>query len=73
VLVHGVDQGLLPVLYAATSPQGRGGRLYGPDGFGQFTGGPTELAVYRSARDEAEAARLWDYSLDLAGVEFATI
>jgi NAD(P)-dependent dehydrogenase (short-subunit alcohol dehydrogenase family) len=71
LLVHGVDQGVLPALYAATSPQAKGGRLYGPDGFGQFTGGPTELAVYRSARDDAEAARLWDYSVGLAGVEFA--
>ncbi|HEV7711779.1 MAG TPA: SDR family oxidoreductase [Asanoa sp.] len=69
VLVHGVDKGLLPILYAATSPQARGGRLYGPDGIGQFTGAPTELAIYRSARDEAEAAKLWDYSLRLAGVE----
>ncbi|MEV8514140.1 hypothetical protein [Dactylosporangium sp. NPDC051484] len=69
VLVHGVDQGLLPVLYAATSPQAQGGRLDGPDGFGQFTG----LAIYRSARDEAEAARLWDYGLSLAGVEFSTV
>jgi hypothetical protein len=70
VLVHGVDKGLLPILYAATSPQAQGGRLYGPDGIGQFTGAPTELAIYRSARDEAEAAKLWDYSLRLAGVEF---
>jgi NAD(P)-dependent dehydrogenase (short-subunit alcohol dehydrogenase family) len=73
VLVHGVNQGLLPALYAATSPQAQGGRLYGPDGFGQFTGGPTELAIYRSARDEASAARLWDYSLGLAGVEFSDL
>ena len=73
VLVHGVDQGLLPILHGATSPLARGGRLYGPDGIGQFTGAPTELPVYRSARDEAEAARLWDYSLRLAGVEFAGV
>jgi NAD(P)-dependent dehydrogenase (short-subunit alcohol dehydrogenase family) len=73
VLVHGVDQGLLPALYAATSPQAQGGRLYGPDGFGQFTGSPTELTIYRSALDEAEAMRLWDYSLGLAGVAFSTI
>ncbi|WP_203711280.1 SDR family oxidoreductase [Asanoa siamensis] len=67
VLVHHVDQGTLPILYAAVSPQARGGRLYGPDGFGEFTGGPTELSVYRTARDAAQAARLWDYSLELAG------
>lgn len=73
VLVHHVEQGLLPALYAATSPQARGGRLYGPDGIGQFTGGPTELPIYRSARDEAQAARLWDCSARLSGVEFTAV
>lgn len=72
VFVHTVDAGLLPALYAATSPQARGGGFYGPDGLGQFTGGPTELTVYRAARDEAAAARLWEVSERLTGVEFAT-
>lgn len=70
VLVHAVEAGVLPVLYAATGPHAEGGRLYGPDGIGQFTGGPTELAVYRSARGEADAARLWRVSEDLTGVAF---
>ncbi|MBY8874265.1 SDR family oxidoreductase [Micromonospora sp. PLK6-60] len=68
VLVQSVDRGALPPLYAAASPRAQGGRLYGPDGFGQFTGGPAELTLYRSARDEAEAARLWEYSLDRVGL-----
>ncbi|MEV4343051.1 SDR family oxidoreductase [Actinoplanes sp. NPDC049596] len=63
VLVQGVSQGVLPILYAAASPQAKGGRLYGPDGFGQFKGGPAELDIYKPARDEAAAARLWDYAL----------
>jgi NAD(P)-dependent dehydrogenase (short-subunit alcohol dehydrogenase family) len=70
VLVQTVDAGLLPALYAATSPQARGGRFYGPDGLGQFTGRPRELAVYRSARNEADRARLWEVSERLARVEF---
>ncbi|MGC4877761.1 SDR family oxidoreductase [Micromonospora sp. DT43] len=69
-LVHSVDAGLLPALYAATSPQAQGGRFYGPDGPGQFTGAPTELAVYRSARDTDDAVRLWTVSENLAGVAF---
>jgi len=72
LFVQGVDQGLQPALYAATSPHAHGGRLYGPDGFGQFTGGPAELTLYRPARDETAAARLWDLSLGLAGVDFTT-
>ena len=73
VFVQSVEQGLRPALYAATSPHADGGRLYGPDGLGQFTGGPAELAIYRSARNEADAERLWDLSLELARIEFATI
>jgi NAD(P)-dependent dehydrogenase (short-subunit alcohol dehydrogenase family) len=72
VFVHSVDAGMLPPLYAATSPQARGGLLYGPDGLGQFTGGPTELAIYKSARSEADAARLWQISERLTGGAFAS-
>ncbi|MFD7401934.1 SDR family oxidoreductase [Streptomyces sp. NPDC059866] len=73
IFVQSVDAGLLPPLYAATSPDARGGRLYGPDGLGQFTGSPTQLAIYKSARDEADAARLWQISERLTGVTFAAV
>jgi NAD(P)-dependent dehydrogenase (short-subunit alcohol dehydrogenase family) len=70
--VQTVDNGLLPALYAATSPDARGGQFYGPRGLGHLTGAPTEQKIYRSARDEATAVRLWDVSTRLAHVEFAT-
>jgi NAD(P)-dependent dehydrogenase (short-subunit alcohol dehydrogenase family) len=73
LLVQGVDRGLLPALYAAVDPEAKGGHFYGPDGFGQFTGGPAELDLYRPARDQAAATRLWDVSLGLAGVDFAAV
>ncbi|MFH9472109.1 SDR family oxidoreductase [Streptomyces clavifer] len=73
LLVHSVDAGLLPLLYAATSPEAGGGLLYGPDGPGQFTGSATRLAVYRSARSEATAARLWQVSERLTGVPFPAV
>jgi NAD(P)-dependent dehydrogenase (short-subunit alcohol dehydrogenase family) len=66
VFVQSVDHGLLPALHAATSPDAQGGRFYGPDGFGQFTGDATELKIYKSARDESDAARLWTVSEQLA-------
>jgi NAD(P)-dependent dehydrogenase (short-subunit alcohol dehydrogenase family) len=71
ILVHGVEAGLEPALFAATNPAALGGRLYGPDGIGQFTGGPAELAIYKSARDPELAARLWDWSTEVTGVSFA--
>jgi NAD(P)-dependent dehydrogenase (short-subunit alcohol dehydrogenase family) len=73
LLVQTVDTGLLPSLYAVTSPEAQGGHFYGPDGFAHLTGGPTEQKVYGSARDEAIAARFWDVSNRLAGVEFAAV
>jgi hypothetical protein len=71
LLVQTVETGVLPALYAATSPEAQGGRFYGPDGFLHLTGGAAEERIYRSARDTAEAARLWDVSARLAQVEFA--
>lgn len=68
VFAQTVDRGVLPVLFAAADPRAASGRFYGPDGLGQFTGDPTELAVYRSARDPRDAARLWEVLHALAGV-----
>ncbi|MEV6850448.1 SDR family oxidoreductase [Actinoplanes sp. NPDC051411] len=65
VFVHHVGPGALPILYAAAAPLAVGGRLYGPDGFGQFTGGPAELVVYRAAKDEGQAAKLWDFTMGI--------
>jgi NAD(P)-dependent dehydrogenase (short-subunit alcohol dehydrogenase family) len=70
VFVQPVEQGLLPALRATTDPAADGGTFYGPDGVGQFTGRATRLRVYRSATDEAAAARLWAVSEEMTGVRF---
>jgi NAD(P)-dependent dehydrogenase (short-subunit alcohol dehydrogenase family) len=72
LMVQSVDTGILPALYAATSPQAQGGKFYGPAGFLHLTGAATEQKIYRPGRDTEVAARLWDESARLAGVEFAT-
>jgi NAD(P)-dependent dehydrogenase (short-subunit alcohol dehydrogenase family) len=72
-LVQTVDHGVLPSLYAVTSPQAQGGRFYGPAGFLHLTGTAAEEPIYRSSRDESIAARLWDESTRLARVEFAAL
>ena len=68
ILTQTVDQGLLPALYAATSPQAEGGKFYGPRGFRHLSGPPAEQDVYRPASDAADAARLWEVSERLTGV-----
>ncbi len=70
VLAQQVDAGVLPALYAATSPHAQGGALYGPSGFQRLAGAPGEQEVYPVARDEALAARVFDISADLARTTF---
>ncbi|SON55248.1 Fatty acyl-CoA reductase [Hartmannibacter diazotrophicus] len=64
-------QGALPTLFAATSPEARGGRYYGPDRFSETRGYPGEAAIPAAAREFHVARRLWDVSETLANVDFA--
>jgi NAD(P)-dependent dehydrogenase (short-subunit alcohol dehydrogenase family) len=72
-LYQNVDQGILPALFAATSPDARGGEYYGPSGFQELTGGPAPASVPRRALSRADAARLWTLSEGLTGVSFPTL
>ena len=69
-LFQPVPQGALPSLFAATAPQARGGRYYGPDGMAELNGFPAEARVPRPAMNEADCARLWTVSEELTGVRF---
>ena len=70
VLAQTAEEGLLPALYAATSPQATGGTFYGPSGFLHNTGLPAEQEPYRYIADADAAARIWRESELLAGVRF---
>jgi len=65
-----IPQGILPALYAATNPAAAGGGFYGPDGFGELTGGPAPAKMPARALDDAVAARLWQVSEQLTGAAF---
>ncbi len=58
----------LPALYAATSPDARGGRLYGPGGPGHLGGPPAEQRLYSRLRGVEDARRVWQLSEDLSTV-----
>lgn len=64
-------QGARPTLYAATSPEARGGEFFGPDGRWELRGAPTRARVPAAARDPSAAARLWSVSEELTGVRYA--
>lgn len=70
ILLGRVDTALLPALHAATSPDARGGRLYGPDGIGNLGGGPAEQRLYRPLRSTEDAERVWRVSEELTTVRF---
>ena len=64
-------QGALPTLYAATAGDVEPGGYYGPDGMGELRGYPTRVASSAESTDETVAAKLWQVSEGLAGVEFS--
>lgn len=70
-LVGTPESAALPAVYAATSPDARGGRLYGPSRPGHVSGPPAEQALYSRLRSEEEAARVWRVSEELTGLVVA--
>lgn len=62
----------LPALYAATWPDARGGRFYGPSGLGNLGGPPGEQKLYPPLRSEEDARRVWEVSEELTGVPLST-
>lgn len=65
-----VPQGILPALFAATSPDARGGAYYGPSGPLELTGAPGEAHIRAAALSADDATRLWTVSEELTGVVF---
>jgi len=63
-------QGALPTLYAATSPEARGGVYYGPGGMQEIRGYPAEAKIPVQALDAAASRRLWEESERLTGTRF---
>ena len=65
--------GTLPQLYAATSPNIQGGELVGPGDLGGMRGYPKLDTNARKEYDRPLAAHLWDASVALTGVDFASL
>jgi NAD(P)-dependent dehydrogenase (short-subunit alcohol dehydrogenase family) len=62
--------GALPTLFAATASDAKGGRYYGPKGVFELTGPSAEAVIGRRALDKVVAARLWEVSEHLTGVQW---
>ena len=70
VLGQSAQDGALPQLYAATSPDIAGGASVGPDGFMEQRGHPVLVSPTAAARDAEAAAALWAASEELTGVHY---
>lgn len=64
-------EGARPILYAAADPQAVSGGFYGPDGFGEFRGAPTQVTPSKAAQDAGARRRLWQACEQLTGVRYA--
>lgn len=62
-----VESAALPALMAATADDGDG-RFYGPQGPGNVGGAPGEQELYTPLDNPSEGRRVWDISLQQAGV-----
>ena len=68
-----IDEGILPALYGAASPDAEGGTFYGPRGFLEATGGGVKNAkIPERCQNEADGRRLWEISEQLTGVAYPT-
>lgn len=65
-------KGALPTLRAATDPDVQPGDYFGPRGLYQFWGYPKRVGTTKRARNEADAARLWELSELRTGVRYPT-
>ncbi len=59
----------LTAVYAATSTDAAGARLYGPSGFQHLRGVPAEQRLYSRLESPADARRIWELSERLVGVD----
>ena len=64
------EQGALPSLYAATAEGVDQGEYYGPDGWMRMRGWPSQDSPSNKLLNDAVAARLWEVSESLTGLEF---
>jgi len=70
LLAQSPERGVLPQLFAATAPTVRSGQFYGPAGFQEMRGDPTEVHAIPAAHDPETGRRLWAASEELTGVTY---
>lgn len=73
IFAQSAAMGALPTLYAAVSPDVRGGDYIGPQGLTEMWGYPAKTGRSKAAQDSAAAARLWQVSEQATGVTYSSL
>ncbi len=72
-LLQSAAMGALPTLRAATDPDVKGDDYFGPSGLFEQAGHPVRVGRSRQARDDGDALRLWELSVERTGVDYANL
>ena len=68
-LVNTAEQGAWPTELAATAPDVEGGQYFGPSRRREMAGPARQVDSSDASKDTARAARLWDLSIEMTGVD----
>ena len=72
-IVQSASMGALPTLRAAVDPGAGGGQYYGPRGLAGQRGYPGVVSSTAAARNPKAAARLWEASVHLTGIDYSLL
>jgi protochlorophyllide reductase len=72
LIAQDISMGVLPMLYAMTAPDAKGGTLYGPEFF-NVRGYPAATKANRRAYDATALKRFWEVSEQLTGVTYPVL
>ncbi|MDP4117534.1 MAG: short-chain dehydrogenase, partial [Bacteroidota bacterium] len=65
-----IEMGALPTLYAATAEDVNSGEYFGPSNWQEWRGYPKKVESNNLSHDTKIAAKLWEVSEELTGVNF---
>lgn len=70
LFAQSAEMGALPTVYAAAAKDVRNGDYFGPDGWMERAGWPTQVSSNARSHDRQDAQRLWQESVRLTAVDF---
>lgn len=73
IIAQSAEMGALPILYAATAENVKGGEYIAPNGYGQWRGYPKKTESSKASYNESTAKQLWELSVDLTKINYSSL